>query len=117
MKDTMKTRQIILATGILLATAGSVCAAVRSVNLNNATPTPPYTNWATAATKIQDAVNAAGDGDTVLVTNGTYMLSSQIAIAGGVVLRSVGGWTNTIVDGNQATRCITALILACLDAD
>ena len=32
----------------------------------------PYTNWESAARNIQSAVNAAGDGDTVLVSNGLY---------------------------------------------
>lgn len=34
--------------------------------------TPPYTNWESAAVSIQSAVNAAGNGDVVLVTNGVY---------------------------------------------
>jgi len=32
----------------------------------------PYTNWAMAANRVQDAVDAATHGDTVWVTNGTY---------------------------------------------
>ncbi|HEV2453395.1 MAG TPA: PKD domain-containing protein, partial [Verrucomicrobiae bacterium] len=40
------------------------------VNLNNRNPFPPYLNWNTAAISIQDAVNVAGPGSVVLVTNG-----------------------------------------------
>lgn len=59
-----------LAMGLLAATpAGAI---TRYVWTNSPTPTPPYTNWATAAHIIQDAVDAAGAGDTVLVTNGVY---------------------------------------------
>jgi hypothetical protein len=42
------------------------------VDLNSADPRPPYTNWATAATIIQDAVDIAVEGDEVVVTNGVH---------------------------------------------
>lgn len=44
------------------------------VNVNSANPTPPYTSWSTAATNIQSAINSAGAGSLVLVTNGLYNL-------------------------------------------
>jgi hypothetical protein len=43
----------------LMAQAMSAAAEIRYVDGNNASSAPPYTNWTTAATNIQDAVDAA----------------------------------------------------------
>jgi len=64
-----------------------VHGAVRYVSLQSPQPTPPYTTWETAAKNIQDAVDAAAAGDTILVTNGVYA-------AGGKVI--FGGLTNRV---------------------
>ena len=40
------------AAGLLLASTGSALAAVRYVDVNSTNATPPYTNWATAASII-----------------------------------------------------------------
>ncbi len=61
----------------------------------------PYTNWAGAATFIQDAVTAAGDSDTVLVTNGTYFPITRLTVARPIAVRSVNGPDVTVVDGRD----------------
>ena len=66
----------------------------------------PYTNWADAATNIQDAINVSAAGDLVLVGDGTYTLSTNISVTAGIELRSVNGYASTIIDGNSTTRCL-----------
>ena len=90
------------------------------VNVSNATPVVPFTNWATAATNIQDAILFANAGDTVLVTNGVYATGGQTA-SGGLIMnrvsidrcitvQSLNGPGVTIIQGNgplgdSAVRC------------
>jgi hypothetical protein len=106
----------------------TVSATTHYVDLNCTNPVAPYTNWTTAATNIQDAVNAAvGFGDTVLVTNGVYRfggavhsgqtLSNRVSVpfGAGVKIQSVNGPAVTVIEGHQvsgttngpgAVRCV-----------
>ena len=61
----------------LLLAASNLSADTHYVSLGSTNPTPPYTNWATAATNIQQAVDAAAAGDVIVVTNGTYATGSR----------------------------------------
>ena len=84
--------------------------------------TPDYTNWLTAATSIQNAVDSAATGETIFVTNGNYLLTNQILIAKAVIIRSFHDGaidrTNTVINGNYpnvTNRCfyinnVTSLI-------
>jgi hypothetical protein len=105
--------------GILLAlipplSATLASASVLYVDLNSTNPVPPYSNWNTAATNIQDAVDAANPGDKILVTDGVYSAGSRTAPDGGatrvtitnaLVLQSVNGSAVTTIDGGGAVRC------------
>jgi hypothetical protein len=112
-----------LAAVLLALPSFQVSATTRYVDVNNASPASPYTNWVTAATNIQDAVFRAGTGDTVLVTNGIYQYggysfngSNRVYIIGkNLTVQSVNGPAVTVIkgyqvpgttNGNNAVRCV-----------
>ena len=115
----------ILAVSLALLSVSRLSAATHYVSLENPGPKPPYTNWATAATVVQDAVDAAEAGDEIVVTNGVYtsggravgtnLLVSRVAVDKPLTLRSVNGPQFTIIQGYQvpgttngdgAIRCV-----------
>jgi hypothetical protein len=91
-------------------------------------PIPPYFTWDTAATNIQDAVDAAYVNGTVVVSNGTYasggrpipifdgpFTSNRVAVLKPITLQSVNGPSVTTIqgyqvpgttNGNDAIRCV-----------
>lgn len=89
---------------LVLSGSVSVIGATHYVDLNNPSPTAPYTNWMTAATSIQAAVNASENGDTVLVTNGHYVLNSEILVEKAISIESVNGPEETIIDAGGRCR-------------
>jgi len=77
-------------------------------------PIPGYTSWETAATNIQDAVDAADPGDYILVASGIYPLTNPLVVDKAVTLRScspdgIADPSETILDGGfpaRTNRCI-----------
>ena len=118
----MKRRCGAVALCAWLACAGWGEAATRYVSPGGGN-VAPYTNWATAATNIQDAVDVSVDGDEVWVTNGVYDtgyrtnfpggsgVRTRVVVSNAITLRSVNGAGVTAIRGNQpngnsAVRCV-----------
>ncbi len=111
---------------VLLPAAGAARAAVLYVDANSTNAAPPYTNLATAAVIIQDAVDTANPGDTVLVRSGVYnsggrpvngyALTNRVAVDKPLTLLSLDGPEATVIQGHQmvpgptngdyAVRCV-----------
>ena len=75
------------------------------VNISNPTPSSPYTSWETAATNIQDAIDISYSGGEIIVTNGIYILNSQLDVNKSLTIESVNGPDFTVIDGNNTGRC------------
>jgi hypothetical protein len=96
----------------------AIVSLAKTYALDSATPTPPYTNWATAATNIQQAIDVAAWGDEVVVSNGFYATGSRnvgfyfgnrVAVTKPLLLRSANGPCVTTIDaGGAQARAIDA---------
>lgn len=117
----------------LLLGAMAARAADRYVSLDGTNDTAGgYANWVGAATQIQWAVNAATNGETVWISNGTYYCqgvssgtyaypgagnivtsTAMIVITNSIALRSwSGNYSNTVINGNYpayTTRVVMAV--------
>jgi hypothetical protein len=95
-------------------------ATTRYVDLNCTNAYSPFLDWTTAATNIQDAIDASVDTDLILVTNGVYAgggrvmsgnLTNRVALNKALTVQSVNGPFATAIvgagatNGNSAVRC------------
>jgi hypothetical protein len=62
----------------LLSAVLDAPAAVHYVDVNSTNAVSPYSDWSTAAVRIQDAVDAALSGDEIIVTNGVYRSGGRL---------------------------------------
>lgn len=107
----------------LPALVGRIEGAVLYVDVNSPGPTPPYDSLAIAAYDIQTAVDAANNGDLILVNDGFYTTgtratkqsltglsgtlldTNRVAITKAVTVQSIDGPAVTFIDGGGQYRC------------
>ncbi len=108
------------AAAALIQATFNLSAATLYVSLDSPNPVPPYATWATAATNIQDAVDAAVAGDEIVVTNGVYAtggaavtngILNRVLVNKPVTVRSVNGPSETVIKGERGdyvtgVRCV-----------
>ena len=102
------TYQFVISNAFGLATSQVAQLIVHCVDAAGANPAPPYATWASAATTIQDAINAAGPGDIVLVNDGVYAsggkamastLTNRVVLDRPVLVSSMNGYASTVIQG------------------
>src|SRR5208283_1768224 len=100
--------QLIISNSFGMATSAVAQVTVHAVDAAGSHPVAPFSNWATAATNIQDAIDAAAAGDFVVVTNGLYAaggramagnFTNRVALTQALAVASVNGPNATIIQG------------------
>src|ERR1051326_7541340 len=104
----MKLQLAGLVSVLSFALAYCASAATHYVDAHGTNPVPPFVDWSTAATNIQDAINAANINDQILVTNGAYQfggqfdsVSNRVYVNKAVMVQSVNGPLVTTILGVQ----------------
>lgn len=64
----------------------------------------PYITWATAATNIQDAIDATHAGELVLVAAGNYAPAAEVRASSNITVRAVEGAAATVIDAGGLHR-------------
>jgi len=111
--------QVIASNAFGMATSAVVRVVVHCVDAAGASPLAPYADWASAATNIQTAIDAAAIGDIVLVTNGMYDtggkvmagdLTNRIALDKALIVMSVNGATTATIEGTPGLGGVNATL-------
>lgn len=120
----MKPKLLPIAVATFSSLVFTCTAITHYVDANGSNPAPPYLDWTTAATNIQDAVDACVAGDLVIVTNGVYAsggrkangfnLTNRVVINQAITVQSVNGpgvttiqgYTPVTTNGPSAVRCV-----------
>jgi hypothetical protein len=108
-KDPMKSELFRAFFALSFALASRAFATTHYVDAGGTNPISPFTDWSTAATNIQDVINAANTNDRILVTNGLYQLSGYNPVAyvtKTLTLQSVNGPSVTVIDGQSSKQCV-----------
>jgi hypothetical protein len=74
----MKSSLLFAAACLALVSFKLPAATTHYVDAGGTNSVPPFTNWLTAATNIQAAIDVSTNGDTVLVTNGIYRTGGRV---------------------------------------
>jgi len=116
--------QMVASNAFGVATSAVAKVVIHCVDVANPAPAPPYLSWATAATNIQDAIAAAGEGEAVLVAKGVYAaggktmgdsLTNRVVLDKPLTVLSVNGPDQTVIrgawdpvstNGPLAVRCL-----------
>lgn len=125
----MKLRRLWLALLLWQCLRGYSFATTYYVDINSPNPTPPYGDPTTAATSIQDAVDAATNGDLILVNDGYYQDgwraysegtpgsitdTNRLVILKHLAVQSLNGPSAAYIDGGGMYRCVFLLYGATL---
>jgi parallel beta-helix repeat protein len=120
----MKTHLTVFIAVCVMLFAFTAPAATFYVDVNTTNPVPPYADLTTAAAAIPDAVDAATNGDLILVNDGVYQdefrtnaelagltqqkiwVTNRVMLAKAVTVQSLNGPSAAFINGSGIYRCV-----------
>ena len=100
--------QFVVSNAFGMVTSIVTQVTIHCVGATAGNPSPPYLTWPTAATNIQDAIDAAASGEIVLVTNGVYSsggramypdLTNRVVLDKALTVIGMNGYPATVIQG------------------